>query len=238
MERPRHVQGRCMSFDLEADMVAPVQSWLRSQGLTVKREFATPWGICDLVACSLDPDRVRQRMELRQRESIGSQFRVSVLLMIPDERTRRSVTLRQLQRLAGPYASRAQLLREVDRLIERRFVDVTKRGTFRRRNGWMPLHRQLLAVELKLRRVEDALTQARANLGFSDQSFVAFPRDVATRIAHTSRAEAFARIGVGVLAVARRRVDMLVPAPRCKPEYWAACVHAVERFWQTRARDS
>lgn len=227
-----------MSFDLEIDMVAPVSSWLRSQSMAVKSEFSTPWGICDLVGCRLDPDRVRQRMELRQRESIGPQLRVAILLLIPDEQRRRSITLTQLQRLAGPYVSKTQLRRELERLNERRFVRRTARRTWRRQNGWMPLHQRLVAVELKLHRVEEALTQARANLGFSNESFVAFPRDVAVRIAETSRGEAFARIGVGVLAVTRRRVEMLVAARRREPAYRAASVHAVERFWQTRTIDS
>ena len=38
------------------------------QELMVKREFPTPWGVCDLVGCSLNELKVRKRLLLGQRK--------------------------------------------------------------------------------------------------------------------------------------------------------------------------
>ncbi len=227
-----------MPIKLELEMIKPVRSWLRAQRMFVKSEFSTPWGACDVVGCLLDPNRVRQRIELGQDHPIGRQFRVSLLLLIPDERARRSMTFDELLELVGPYLSGTMLRTELDRLIARRFVRTTRRGSFRRSNGWIPMHERLVAVELKLSRVAEVFAQARANLGFADESFVALPLVRARRLVSERRATAFHESGIGVLGVRRRGVELLLPARRQRPAFRAAQVHAVERFWRSHLRGS
>jgi len=227
-----------MSIKLELEMRKPVRSWLRAQRMLVKSEFSTPWGACDVVGCLLDPNRVRQRLELRQREAIGPQFRVSLLLVIPDERRRRSITFDRLFALAGPYATRGKVQDELDRLIARRFVRRTARGSLRRNNGCMPMHERLVAVELKLSRIEDVLAQARANLGFADESFIALPLARARRFVCEDRSAVFRREGIGILGVSRRRVEVALAARRQRAGFRVTQVHAVERFWRAHVTGS
>ena len=87
-----------MEIKRESDMLEPVQGWLRSLGLMTKREFTNPWGVCDLVGCSLNEQRVAQRLALRQRNVIGPPFRIALLARIPDRDTGRTITLKKLQR--------------------------------------------------------------------------------------------------------------------------------------------
>ena len=61
-----------MMFAYEQQMAAPATAWLAGQGLMVKREFPTPWGVCDLVGCSLNERRVRRRLALGQRKPLRS----------------------------------------------------------------------------------------------------------------------------------------------------------------------
>src|SRR5260370_35832668 len=72
-----------VSFKYENELTRPVTNWLRSQQLIVKSEFPTPWGICDLVGATLDQERVRQRLDLGQRRTIGSFSRVAILMSLP-----------------------------------------------------------------------------------------------------------------------------------------------------------
>jgi hypothetical protein len=75
---------------------------------------------------------------------------------------------------------------EVERLIDDGFVLRISGGRLQKMNGWMPLPSRIVAVELKLRRIAEALQQARANLGFAEESYAAFPMPVARRIARES----------------------------------------------------
>ena len=73
-----------MPFRFEREMTLPAEEWLRLQGMEVKREFATPWGVCDLVAARLSQRKVRARLKLGQRNAIGPPLRIAILMQIPD----------------------------------------------------------------------------------------------------------------------------------------------------------
>jgi len=220
-----------MAFKRECEMVEPVRRWLRAQGMMVKAEMFVPWGCCDLVGCSLDPLKVAERLKMRQRRPIGPPLRIDLLLRIPE---RGSVTLETLQQ---PYASvidAERIAAEVQRLVTGRFVRLTRQGRLQRLNGWVPLHDRLVAVELKLSRVRQVLYQARAHRAFASESYAAFPREVAERVAGTKKREEFEQAGVGVLAVSSRRCEVVLrPRLEDEPPDLVTQMHCVERFWRT-----
>jgi hypothetical protein len=102
-------------------------------------------------------------------------------------------------------------------------------------NGWMPLHKRLIAVELKLNRVEEAISQARNNLIFADSSYVWLPKKLALRVASRRiRESSFLESGVGLLAVASAECEILIPSRHCsaKPDP-VIQFYCVEKFWRT-----
>ena len=102
----------------------------------------------------------------------------------------------------------------------------------------MPIHERLVAVELKLSRIEEAMHQAMNNLGFADESYVALPAVVARRVAsNPSRWSEFFDAGVGLLSVSRHRCDVLMQPH--KAAGWpdpAIQLYCAEKFWRTRAK--
>jgi hypothetical protein len=221
------------SFAQERDMSAIVQSWLLGQRLRVKAEYVSPWGICDFVGLSFDPQRVRTRLRLRQRRPIGSLLRVTILHRIPDEQEG-STTLRRLQHEFASLMEAQQLAEEVTKLAAGRFVRILDDGRLQKLNGWAPLHRRIVAVELKLSRVQEALAQATSHLRFATEVFVAFPTPLAQRIVLDRRAHLFHSAGVGILAVSEHGCRAVL-RPR-EREFLADPIlqaHCVERFWRT-----
>lgn len=228
-----------VEFRYEDEMAAPARRWLSEQGMIVKEEFATPWGICDLVAVSLDKKRVRERLRLGQRSAVGPLIRVLVLNAIPEIEADRSKIVRSIISAYRDILTRSQLCDEIDRLIAGRFVKECDNGTIQRINGWAPLHRRLVAVELKLNRVQDALAQATSHQAFADESYVGLPADLAERIAESRRADAFRSEGVGILAVQKRRCRiLLVPGAPRYPTNTPLQMHCVERFWRSHVKDN
>ncbi len=228
-----------MSFQYEREMVEPATRWLRKQGLMVKSEFPTPWGICDLVGCSLNKHKVKKRLALRQKQPIRSELRVHLLSLIPEKEQGESVGVDDLYRVFEPYLDKERIELELHRLTRDRFVQPADARTFYKVNGWMPLHKRLVAVELKLSRIDDALHQAINNLEFAHESFAALPVDVARRIVTGKRKADFQAEGIGVVAVAPEGCRVLLrPAARHSRNDITMQAYCVERFWLPHLKGS
>ncbi len=223
-------------FALESDMTASVERWMKRAGLHVKAEFISPYGYCDLVGVQFDQKRMNHRLRLNQMKPVGSIIRSELLLQIPDVETKQSISFKQLASKYASFMDRDTLKLEVERLIADRFVIRITNGNFQKVNGWMPLQKRIIAVELKLARIKEAMSQASGNLDFADESFVAFPLDVAKRIVKNRHrwADCFDE-GVGLIGVSPHRCSVLIPSIRLASEPDPALkFHAVEKFWRSR----
>lgn len=221
-------------FTLEAEMKAPVRRWLANKGMYVAEEFATGWGICDLVGCRFDHEQVAYRTEQGQRQPLGSAQTVLIYNQLPDvAESHRGITRRALEARLAPYISRARIERALERLVATNHVSVTRSGSFQKVNGWAPLHSRLVAVELKLNRLTEVLEQARANRAFVPESFIALPFEVARRAVKSSFVDVLVREGVGLLSVSPSSCRTLLhasPSPNWLEESLELWV--VENFWR------
>lgn len=222
-------------FRRESDMAPSVTRWMKRAGLHVKPEFVTPWGICDLAGLSFNSEHVSHRLSLRQRKTVASITRAALLLDVPDVEERKSISMDRLARRFASTIGEEHVTAEVERLIADGFLVRTSRGRLQKLNGWMPLQNRLVAVELKLSRVEEALTQAKANLGFAEESYVAFPMPMARRIASDpSPWASYFDDGIGLIGVLRQRCEILVPHAPSPSRYDPAVrLYCVEKFWRT-----
>jgi hypothetical protein len=208
---------------------------MKRAGLHVKTEFVTPWGICDLAGLSFDSEHVAQRLRLRQRKTVASITRAALLLDVPDVEERKSISMDRLARRFASTIGEEQVTTEVERLIADGFLVRTSQGRLQKLNGWMPLQNRLVAVELKLSRIEEALAQAKANLGFAEESYVAFPMPMARRIADDpSPWSSYFDDGIGLIGVLRHRCEVLLPYSTSSSRYDPAVrLYCVEKFWRT-----
>jgi hypothetical protein len=222
-------------FKLETEMAPVVCEWLRNSGLTVKEEFSLPWGICDLVGVSLNRNCVRKRLTMKQTKAIGPLWRVDLLRHIPDQETGRAISPQQLERVYGNRVPAPVIATEIEKLVADRFVLWTRRGSLQKLNGWFPLQKRIVAVELKLMRVSEALCQAASNRSFATESYVAFPDEMARRLSIGTRVSDFADAGVGILAVGHDACRVIFPSStRGIKTDRTLQMHCVERFWRSR----
>jgi len=228
-----------MTFDYEHQMVDPAEQWLMSQGLTTKREFSTPWGICDLVGCSLDEERIKERLTLGQTKPIGPQIRVMILSRIPDQEEGRSITLQKLGHEFAGFFDETRIALEVGRLVNDKFVQITDRGCFQKLNGWVPLHKKIVALELKLTRISDVMHQAISNLEFADESYVGLPMKTAQRLDKGRKRLEFARKGIGLVGISSKKCKVFFePNPSKSDQNQILQMHCVERFWRTHIKSN
>lgn len=226
-------------FRLEHEMLESANRWLTGQGLLSKAEFYTPWGVCDVVGVSLSAVRIRKRLKLGQRAPIGPLRRVTLLNQIPDFQSHKSTTERQLKAEFSGIFSEVELEGELHRLIRDRFVVRSEFGRLRRLNGWAPLHRRIVAVELKLHRVKEAVFQAASHLRFATESYVGLPEEMALRTIQKKGARHFRNRGLGLVAVTPTHCRLLVRSrPRRAQADSVLQMHCVERFWRSHVKGS
>lgn len=221
-------------FNLESKMKAPVRRWLSHQGMYVAEEFATGWGICDLVGCQFNPEKVAYRTERKQRQPLGSPEAVFIYSQLPDvQDTRRGIKREVLTDQLSPFISESRIERTLSRLHATNHIQFTRTGTIQKVNGWAPMYSRLAAVELKLNRLSDVFEQARANRAFAPESFVALPSDVAKRAVDSSFIDELASEGIGLLAVSQKTCRVLLEA-NCAADSIDSALElwAVEYFWR------
>jgi hypothetical protein len=224
-------------FSKEADMSTSVLRWMRRNGLIVKTEFVSPWGICDFVGIQFNPAHVQRRLSLRQKRSVTSITRAALLLQVPDVEDRRSISIDRLAKKFSNTIPRECLDRDIDRLQSDGFLIQTKHGRLQKRNGWMPIQNRIVAVEAKMARIEEALQQARANLGFAEESYVALPLQVAKRIAANPNPwAAYFGQGIGLIGVTTTRCELLIDSSKQELSHDPAVrLYCTEKFWSDLA---
>jgi len=221
-------------------MAVSVARWMKRSGMTAKSEFVTPWGICDLVGVRFNHRNVVRRRRLKQTRSVTSITRAMLLLQIPDVEEGRSITLERLIRNYATSIPEEVVRKETARLIDDRFLVCLSRDRLQKVNGWLPLQNRLVAVELKLSRIDEAMLQAANNLGFADESYVALPADLARRVRSNGRRwSKFFDAGVGLISVARGHCEVLRRAKKIGNWIDAAVqLYCVEKFWSRHLKDN
>lgn len=213
-------------------MIRPAKAWLKCKGLLIKHEFPTPWGICDLVGCSFNKQNVNKRLKLGQKNPIGSYFRVLLLSKIPEEEEGPPIVRSRLVKMFSEFLDNKRITLELNRLERDKFIHKTNSGSFYKLNGWMPIHKRLVALELKLSRVQDGLRQAITNLEFADESYIGLPMQAAKSLARSSDIPLIERC-IGIVGLNSESYRVLRSA-KCSRQSTDPVLqaHCVERFWR------
>lgn len=98
------------------------------------------------------------------------------------------------------------------------------------RREWMPLYENIVAVELKLSRISEVISQAEAHNHYTHGSYIAMPIRTARRAIHKS-------LGVGVLGVRKGGVEILKYAPRSVPRNEWFSHRIAEAFWRYERKE-
>jgi hypothetical protein len=223
-----------MEFELEKEMLPPVMKWLDRRFEMTKTEFRIPWGYADIVACSLDENKIDARLSNYQRRSIGPQSRVEFLWSIVEKETGDTTTLTELKDKYQGILKEQEIINELECLKSRNFVEEVTSDSYCRINGWHPLHESLTAVELKLNDLTCALRQASANRQFADESYVALPRPRAEEISRSEKKKEFRKLGIGLLGISSNWCHTLIsPKPKPASKKTVLESHCLERFWRS-----
>lgn len=219
---------------LESQLESSAWRWLRGFADISVDQFQTPWGIADLFAVKCDFDRVLMRRDLGQNVASTNDQDVMVLLAIPELMSAERTDERRLAKKFSYLLGETKVRSIIAALRRRKLIKVDADGAICRNTPWLPFHKQMWAIELKLQRVDEALAQARRHLKITPYSYVGLPPQIAERTAISAKAEDFRESGVGLLSISATECSALIePAgkPTCVDPVYA--VAAAERCWGT-----
>lgn len=197
------------AFRLEKDLVAVLREStpgvLKNAPRLCRMLTETQVGprIPDLLLFYSKPDRQRSAVQL-------TYFDCAILAAILDGQPIDVVKLAE-----RTYASIGDIERRVVRLVRLGFVTARPDGTFALRRGVIPTDVRVVAVEAKLYRWREALSQAEAYFSFANESYIAMPSHAVRR--NINALDACAVAGVGIIAVDDSGASLLLNGERREP---------------------
>jgi hypothetical protein len=221
------------SAALESHLSGVVQRWVSSLGYIPIEEFSSPWGIADVVGIRPNIDRMLQRIRERHEEAIGDLRSILVLLAIPTMGSKRTVSLEELVAQYGELIGREVIERIVLKLSRKKIIGGTTQGRLYRIINWLPYHEEIISVELKLARVEEAIAQASRHKVITPNSYVGLPSDLAERLTFSQRRSDFESAGVGLLSVGNENCEVLIQPTHVTAQRERAYeIAAAENAWR------
>lgn len=202
-------------FKLEKEMREPVKAWLEDQGCTVRYEVYLPWGYCDMVGIELDEGKINLRRTARQFTRL-SENQISYLLKMP----RGGCYVEDLADIARRWYDSYGFKDMVKKLRKRRLLDAEERDGslwLTPDIGWLPFHRKIIAVELKLNDAAGVLNQADNHRVFANETWAAMPEGRILRMRSDTR-NRFEGAGVGLLSVTPDGCEVEIEPHQYEPE--------------------
>jgi hypothetical protein len=218
-------------FVLEAEMTVPARNWLEFQGFRTKSEFRTPSGICDLVGVKFSKNYIESRLSLSQARPVGNPKRVALLECIPSDRP---ISLRILTRKASHFFGGDEIRKELQQLETDHFIHYVDGNLYQRQVPKSTEKNLIIAVEIKLDKIEEVFFQARSNLAYAHKSYLGMPIVNAERLASSTKRDVLVASGVGLLSVERGRCEVLIESSGDESQANPAIRgHCLERFWRS-----
>lgn len=187
-----------MGFLLEREMTPLASAWLTNQQLSVKAEYVTPFGVCDLVGCELNTYALKR--QALSHLTVRRVSRLEIMQLLPFEGEGCLGISQVVAAFSGAYPT-AEIRADLHWLGQRGFV-TTSGKSFAKTTVWQPISDRVVAIELKLDRVDEVIYQASTRTAFADEVYIGMPLPVANRVARDhGRRSRLAEFGVGILGI-------------------------------------
>jgi hypothetical protein len=215
----------------ESRIVAAVRGYYEAAGAFVATERSLGWGRADLVAFRLDPEKCRARFANRQFRALDRADHYRVLRHIPDVDSGDHVSLAMLCGELGrsPSYVRAALLSFLERAG---YIIRVRPGAYAKVNGFIPIAREVIAVEAKVSDWRKGAIQAKRHRSFANRVYLA----IAAAYSHRVHTDLLRRHGIGLLSVSRGTVEEVLESPPLPPLDHDRHSYSAEWLWRYRRK--
>lgn len=219
----------------EKTFVNKLENVLVKEGYFSKREVGVGYGIADLVIVkqnSFDTANCNKRRGYKQFSRLLREEYFKVLEILPDfEKGKSNADLNFLiekTNLSKNYL-KYTILKD---LQQKKFIKTTGDGTYFKINGWVPLVKEVIAIEAKLKDWKRGFIQANRYKAFADKAYLAIPKETE----HLVNKKLLSKHGIGLIVfdTESARKKIVVPAKKEKPLNMCKRNFAIEHFWSNK----
>jgi len=216
----------------EKAFVTRLENVLVKEGYFSRREIGVGYGIADLVIVkrnSFNINNCKKRRSYRQFSRLLGEDYFKVMEHLPDFRKEGNGI--DLNFLIEKTSLRKSYLKYtiLKNLQKKRFIKVTKQGTYFKINGWLPLVREVIAIEAKLKNWKKGFIQANRYKSFADKAYLAIPKETE----HMVNKKLLKKHNVGLIVfdINSNKKKTALSAKKEKPLNPCKRNFAIEYFW-------
>lgn len=216
----------------EEDLVSMLERDYVKEGYLAKRELGVGYGIADLVLVKkdlVDSSNCSTRINYNQVSTIPNVDYFKILKKIPDIHSdgapvSTSCIVEEV-RLSKAFVQYNAL----KYLTENKFVLEISKNRYYKVNGWLPIAREVVAVEVKLKDWRRGYRQANRYKSFAHKVFLALPSSEAKKV----DIDVLKECNVGLISYfAGENKKKILYAPRAEKVLNShMCARALEYFW-------
>jgi len=164
----------------ESAFVKQLQQLFENDGFLAQREVSVGYGIADLVLVKknkVNSKHCRIRKNNRQLSPLLSEEYFKTLKCLPDENNQKKPVefkyLAEKSNLSKSYL-RYQILRKLEKFG---YIKRVGENHYFKVNGWLPIAKELIAIEAKLKNWKRGAIQANRYRAFAHRVYLAIPKE-------------------------------------------------------------
>lgn len=218
----------------ESFFVKKLESSYATDGFFTRREIGVGYGIADLVLFTPHKERITKRAGYGQHTRLFGESYFQVLSLIADSETNKNPT--HISEIEEQFSMSSQTLRYkvIPKLKRAGYIKEVGDNLYLKINGWLPIGKELIAIEAKLHNWNRGLKQAIRYKTFAHRTYLAVPPSTAKNVPR----ESMERYGVGLVSfdpeTGIRKI--LVKAPSRAPRNPHKRDYASEYFWDAEVK--
>lgn len=220
----------------EKSFVKNLEKAYLKDGFYTKREIGVGYGVADLVLFRPNIANCLKRIKRKQLKPLLNEGYFKIFNLLPDfESNRKPLGLIDLKNKTHYSASflRYRLLKE---LKNAKCIKEVDRNYYFKINGWLPIGKELIAIEAKLKDWKRGFYQANRYRVFAHSAYLAVPTNTA-KIVDTSLLKKHG-IGLIVFDVEKQKKKVIIEAKKRDTLSETKRNYASEYFWSLNLRRS
>ncbi|GAG18542.1 unnamed protein product, partial [marine sediment metagenome] len=161
----------------EKTFVKKLENIFITEGFLTKKEIGAGYGVADLVLVKLSPKQCTVRIRNKQFKPLLNEQYFKIFQYLPEEIEGKPANLEYLveqTNLSKSFLKYTLLAR----LEKDGYIKKTKDDFYFRINGWMPIAKEIIAIEAKLKNWKRGFEQANRYKSFANKVYLAVPLEI------------------------------------------------------------
>jgi len=209
-----------------------------SEGFLTTREVDVGYGIADLVLINkknVYKEKVIKRRKYNQNKKLLHQKYFEILEYLPDLNLKINKKTIEVDNLQNKISISKTYLKYhfLKYLEENNFIIKDKNNYYFKLNGWIPLAKNTIAIEAKLKSWKRGFFQANRYKAFAYKSYLAIPFE----ISHLVDKDLFKKHNIGLILfnVFNNKKEIMLEPRNQKPTNIYMANMAIEFFWENNS---